>query len=60
MLLQLETRKMDRNDLELPALGFGVMGLSAFYGKPDPDEERFKVLDRVHELCQVFWDIMDM
>ena len=32
------------------------MGLSAFYGKPEPDEERFKVLDRAYELGERFWD----
>ena len=24
-------------------IGFGAMGISAYYGKPDPDEERLKV-----------------
>lgn len=27
------------------ALGFGAPGLSTFYGKPEPDEERFGLLD---------------
>jgi hypothetical protein len=31
-------------------------GLSAFYGTPLPDEDRFKVLDRAYELGQTFWD----
>jgi aryl-alcohol dehydrogenase-like predicted oxidoreductase len=31
-------------------------GLSAFYGSPLPDEDRFKVLDRAYELGQTFWD----
>ena len=30
--------------------------LSAFYGTPPPDEERFKLLDRAHELGCVHWD----
>ena len=30
------------NDLVNP-IGFGAMGISAFYGKIEPDEERFKV-----------------
>jgi len=36
------------------------MGLSAFYGKPASDEERFKVLDRALELGQTNWDSADM
>ncbi len=28
----------------------------AFYGTPPPDEERFKLLDRAHELGCVHWD----
>ncbi|KAJ3994863.1 NADP-dependent oxidoreductase domain-containing protein [Lentinula boryana] len=29
-------------------IGFGAMGISAFYGKVEPDEERLKVLDAVY------------
>jgi hypothetical protein len=36
------------------------MGLSAFYGAPPPDEDRFKVLDRAYELGQTFWDSSDI
>ena len=42
------------------ALGFGAMGLSAFYGKPESDETRFKVLDRAYELGETFWDSADI
>ena len=41
MAPKLPTRKI--GDAEVTAIGFGGMGLSAFYGKPLPDEERFKV-----------------
>lgn len=41
-------------------LGFGLMGLSAFAGETLPDEERFKVLDRAHELGSTFWDTADI
>lgn len=36
------------------------MGLSAFYGKVEDDEERFKLLDRAHELGQTHWDSADV
>lgn len=36
------------------------MGLSAYYGKPESDEERFKVLDRAYELGQTNWDSADV
>lgn len=35
------TRKI--GDAVVPAIGYGAMGIAAFYGKPQPDEERFKV-----------------
>jgi len=41
-------------------LGFGAMGLSAFYGKPKPDDERLAVLDRAYELGERFWDTSDV
>jgi len=36
------------------------MGLSAFYGKPKPDAERFAVLDKAYEMGELFWDSADM
>jgi len=56
MPAQLATRKLGSQGPQVTALGFGTMGLSAFYGKPQPDEERFAVLDRAYELGQTFWD----
>lgn len=41
--LHAPTRKLGNDDV--PALGFGLMGLSAEYGKVGDDEERFKVGD---------------
>lgn len=41
-------------------MGFGTMGLSAFYGAVGSDEERFKILDRAYELGELNWDSADM
>lgn len=57
---QLPTRQLGRNGPQVTALGFGAMGLSAFYGGPESDEERFKVLDRAYELGEVNWDSADI
>ncbi len=57
---QLPTRKLGKNGPEVTALGFGTMGLSAFYGKPKPDEERYALLDHIAESGVRFWDSSDM
>jgi aryl-alcohol dehydrogenase-like predicted oxidoreductase len=55
----LPTRKLGKNGPEIPAIGFGLMGMSGFYGPLDNDEERFKLLDRAVELgatnCKLHW-----
>ncbi len=56
---QLPTRQLGKNGPRVTALGFGLMGLSAFYGKPSPDDERFAVLDRAYELGELHWDSAD-
>ncbi|KAL8960573.1 MAG: hypothetical protein Q9193_002749 [Seirophora villosa] len=50
------TRTLGRDGPQIPALGFGLMGLSSFYGVPTPDSDRFALLDRAHELGCVHWD----
>ncbi|KAI1610403.1 aldo-keto reductase [Exophiala viscosa] len=57
---KLPTRKLGKNGPEVTALGFGTMGLSAFYGKPKPDEERYALLDHIYESGEHFWDTADM
>ncbi|KAI9841660.1 MAG: hypothetical protein M1837_000454, partial [Sclerophora amabilis] len=57
---QLPTRQLGKNGPQVTALGFGAMGLSAFYGQAESDEERFKILDRAFELGEVFWDSADV
>lgn len=56
----LPTRKLGKNGPEVTALGYGLMGLSAFYGKPKPDTERFAILDKAYEAGELFWDSADM
>ncbi len=41
VIMPLSTRKIGKDDVS--EIGFGAMGLSAFYGPVDTDEERFKV-----------------
>jgi len=57
---QLPTRPLGKNGPQVTALGFGAMGLSAFYGKPESDEERLKLLDKAYDLGEHFWDSADV
>jgi aryl-alcohol dehydrogenase-like predicted oxidoreductase len=49
-------RKLGKDGPSVPALGFGLMGMSIGYGTAPSDEERFAVLDRAVELGATFWD----
>ena len=51
--MSLPTRKIGSTDVT--AIGWGAMGLSAWYGTVLPDEERFKV----SHLCSVH-DFVDL
>ena len=57
---KLPTRKLGRNGPHVTAIGYGTMGLSAFYGEPKPDSERFAVLDKLYAEGELFWDTADM
>ncbi|KAI0199274.1 Aldo/keto reductase [Astrocystis sublimbata] len=54
------TRRLGRDGPSIPAAGFGLMGFSVGYGAADPDEERFKLLDRAWELGCTNWDTADV
>jgi len=54
------TRKLGKHGPEVTALGYGCMGLSSFYGKPRPDEERLKLLDHVYAAGVTNWDSADV
>lgn len=48
---------LGKNGPSVPALGYGLMGLSHdTYGSIPGDEERFAILDRAYELGARFWD----
>ena len=36
------------------------MGLSAYYGTAEPDEDRFKFLDKAYDMGETFWDSADV
>lgn len=55
----MKTRRLGRQGLEVPALGLGCMGMSAFYGSRD-DAESLRVLHRSLELGMNFWDTAEM
>lgn len=56
----LPTAQLGKGGPKVNRLGYGTMGLSAFYGKPKPDSERFAVLDKCYESGELFWDSADM
>ena len=57
---KVSTRKLGKYGPEVSALGYGCMGLSTFYGKPRPDEERLKFLDHIYAAGETHWDSADI
>ncbi|KAF1921773.1 NADP-dependent oxidoreductase domain-containing protein [Ampelomyces quisqualis] len=58
--MSLPKAALGRNGPQVTRLGFGLMGLSAFYGAPKPDPERLALLDQAHALGEHFWDTSDL
>jgi len=56
--MALATRKIGQDNVG--KVGFGAMGLSAFYGERKPDSERFQVLDAALEQGCTYWDTADV
>jgi aryl-alcohol dehydrogenase-like predicted oxidoreductase len=55
--MSITLRQLGKNGPKVSLIGLGLMGLShQVYGAISSDEERFKFLDRAHELGQWFWD----
>ncbi|KAL4804371.1 NADP-dependent oxidoreductase domain-containing protein [Aspergillus unguis] len=58
---QVPHHQLGRNGPLVPALGFGLMGLSYnAYGTIPSEEEQFAILDRALELGATFWDTSDL
>lgn len=58
--MPLPTAPLGRDGPQVTRLGFGAMGLSAFYGDVKPDAERLAILDRAHQAGEFFWDSSDV
>ncbi|GAD95782.1 hypothetical protein SS1G_10900 [Paecilomyces variotii No. 5] len=57
---RLPTRQLGKDGPQVTALGYGAMGLSAFYAPAAPDEERLQFLDHVYNSGIVNWDTSDV
>lgn len=58
--MSLPTAPLGKNGPQITRLGFGLMGLSAFYGDPKPDSERLALLDQAYAMGERNWDSADM
>jgi aryl-alcohol dehydrogenase-like predicted oxidoreductase len=58
--MSLPTAPLGKNGPEVVRLGFGLMGLSAYYGPAKPDEERLAILDQAFAMGETNWDTADI
>jgi aryl-alcohol dehydrogenase-like predicted oxidoreductase len=58
--MSLPKSTLGHNGPQVNRLGFGLMGLSVFYGAAKPDSERLALLDQAHALGEHFWDTSDL
>ena len=58
--MPIEIRKIGSQGLRASNLGFGAMGLTAFYGPPTSDDESMKVIKRCLELGVNFIDTAEV
>src|SRR5579862_4165447 len=56
----MQKRKLGRSNLEVSALGFGCMGLSASYGPPTDKQEAIKVIRAAVERGITFFDTAEV
>ena len=60
MTSKLQTRQLGKDGPQVTALGYGTMGLSAYYFPAAPDEERLQFLDFVYDSGIHNWDTSDV
>jgi len=60
MIPQLPTRQLGKDGPKVTALGYGAMGLSAYYFPAAPDEDRLHFLDYVYRSGVLNWDTSDV
>ncbi|CAI7678990.1 unnamed protein product [Penicillium pancosmium] len=57
---KLPTRQLGKNGPQVTAMGYGAMGLSAYYAPAASDEERLQFLDYVYNSGITNWDTSDV
>ncbi|KAK9476193.1 NADP-dependent oxidoreductase domain-containing protein [Lipomyces japonicus] len=56
ILSSIPKTSLGKNGPKVSAIGFGAMGISAFYQTPLSDEKAFEIFDKAIELGVTFWD----
>ncbi|PWY82560.1 putative aldo-keto reductase [Aspergillus eucalypticola CBS 122712] len=58
--MSLPTSPLGRDGPEVTRIGFGLMGLSSYYGVPLAHERGLDLLDQAYALGERFWDTADV